>query len=75
MSIRVVKVQSLTELLAQIDTTAKTWGDPSGNVRPWFRGKEDAGQALIPSLLRGKGYDEFWMTTTFRLRARAFGAG
>lgn len=69
-----MRVQNLTELLRQIDSTAKTWGDPSGNVRPWFRGQEDAGQALIPSLLRGTGYDEFWMTTTFRLRALAFGA-
>jgi hypothetical protein len=69
----VVEVDTLSELLAAIERTASRWSR-EGNVRPWFRGQEDAGQSLVPSLFRGAGYDEFWMTTTFRLKALAFGA-
>ena len=69
-------VKDLDELLAQIkkDTATTAW-KRSGNVRPWFRGQANA-EAPLPSVFRPVGvrnpYDEFRMTTAFRLKALAF---
>src|SRR5262249_15805229 len=51
--------------------TSRNW-ERTGNVRPWFRGQSDANDPLLPSVFRAN-YDEFWMTSTFRLKALAFG--
>src|SRR5688572_28031388 len=62
---------SLSTLLAAIRTAMDGW-KRSGNARPWFRGQADAGNPLLPTVLRAP-YDEFWMTSTFRLKALTFG--
>ncbi len=65
-------VESVAELVAAIRRDTVDWST-RGNIRPWFRGQSDAGLPPQPSVLRGR-YDEFWMTTTYRLKALAFGA-
>jgi len=62
---------NLQLLLHHIEETNRNW-ERAGNVRPWFRGQADAGEPLLPSVFRA-AYDEFWMTSTFRLKALAFG--
>lgn len=70
-------VDDLHGLLAQVkrDTATTAW-KRSGNVRPWFRGQANAGEPPFPSVFRSAGtrnpYDEFRMTTAFRLKALAF---
>jgi hypothetical protein len=70
-------VENLEQLLTQIKTDTETaaW-KRSGNVRPWFRGQVNAGEPPFPSVFRPVGtqdrYDEFRMTTAFRLKALAF---
>jgi FRG domain len=70
-------VSSLQELLEQIkgDSSKPAW-TRSGNVRPWFRGQANAGEPPFPSVFRpaatANPYDEFRMTTAFRLKALAF---
>lgn len=73
-------VGSVRELLDAVNKSTATW-KCEGHVRPWFRGQADAGKPPIPSVLRTKtttdgvlGYDEFHMTTMFRLKAPAFGS-
>src|SRR5262249_20236958 len=70
--IGIVRVASVRRLLEQSSSDAKTWRR-SGNVRPWFRGQADAHKPPIPSVFRG-AYDEFTMTSTFRLKSLAYGA-
>lgn len=71
-----MRVQNLSALLAQIkkDTSTAPW-KRSGNVRPWFRGQAHT-EAPLPSVFRSvdspNPYDEFRMTTAFRLKALAF---
>jgi len=61
----------VAELLDRIRTDTAPWAlDP--HVRPWFRGQADAGEPPRPSVFR-HDYDEFWMTTMFRLQAISFG--
>lgn len=74
------RVNSVHELVDAIGRYTESW-DCEGHVRPWFRGQADAGEPPLPSVLRTKrtpggvvlGYDEFHMTTMFRLKALAFG--
>lgn len=75
-------VRSVRELLDKIDEHTTGWGC-GGNVRPWFRGQADAGEPLLPSVLRVERgddgqeyeYDEVRMTLMFRLKALAFAGG
>jgi len=70
--IAVTRTTSVRDLLGKIGRDSRKWRR-SGNVRPWFRGQADAGSPPIPSVFRGK-YDEFTMTSTFRLKSLAYGA-
>jgi hypothetical protein len=63
--------KTVSDLLRWIHFGAIGW-EREGKARPWFRGQVDAGEPLLPSVMRAK-YDEFWMTTMFRLKAPAFG--
>jgi hypothetical protein len=58
-------------LISQVRSDAARWST-GGHVRPWFRGQADAGEPPRPSIFR-HNYDEFWMTTMFRLNAISFG--
>jgi hypothetical protein len=69
-----IQVPTLTSLLHQIGDITRLWehdGIVQGNVRPWFRGQADAGKPLLPSVFRYQ-YDEFSLTSLFRLKALAF---
>jgi len=66
-----VKVESVGALLHHVQEKAGEW-EHVGNVRPWFRGQSDAGKPPLPSVFRA-AYDEFWLTSKFRLSAPAFG--
>ncbi len=57
-------------LISKVRTDTEQWR-LGGHVRPWFRGQADAGNPPRPSVFR-QGYDEFWMTTMFRLKAISF---
>lgn len=63
--------QPVSELLERIRSDTRDWL-LGRHVRPWFRGQADAGEAPRPSIFRDD-YDEFWMTTVFRLKAISFG--
>ena len=74
-------VRSIRALLDAVRADTADW-NCIGHVRPWFRGQADAGRPPIPSVLRrerkqalrgGRQYDEFHMTTMFRLKALALG--
>jgi hypothetical protein len=74
-------VRSVSELLDRIARDTRNW-DCRGHVRAWFRGQADAGEPLIPSVLRththaGRtyAYDELHMTTMFQLKSLAFSEG
>jgi hypothetical protein len=78
---RSTKVRSIHDFLDAVRADTADW-DCVGHVRPWFRGQADAGRPPVPSVLRreraSKGhrsrqYDEFHMTTMFRLKALALG--
>ena len=64
-------VESVADLMARVERDTASW-HTSGNERPWFRGQADAGEPPVPSVLR-HGYDEFGLTTAFRLRALSLG--
>ncbi len=66
------EITALPQLLSLIKEYGAAWRHV-GNARPWFRGQADAGEPLLPGVFRGE-YDEFQMTSTFRLKALAFGA-
>jgi hypothetical protein len=73
------EVSSVRDLLDAVERDTKDW-KCVGHVRPWFRGQSDASKPPIPSVLRTItttngvfSYDEFHMTTMFRLKAPAFG--
>jgi hypothetical protein len=71
-NIQSVEVGSVGDLLQRAQDDSRLWAK-QGNIRPWYRGQADAGQPLRPSVFRQQ-YDEFWLSTTFRLKALAFGA-
>src|SRR5438094_9462081 len=71
-SLPTTRVQSLNTLLLAVSKDTKAW-TKTGNIRPWFRGQADAGRPPRPSVFREQ-YDEFWMTTMFRLKSLAYGA-
>jgi hypothetical protein len=75
-----VEVHDLQALLRHVDATTRVWErdgmlqggrGSQGLVRPWFRGQSDAEWPLRPSVFR-HDCDEYWMTSTFRLKALAF---
>ncbi len=66
-----IEVSTVEHLLHHVSETSAGW-EREGNVRPWFRGQADAGLPPLPSVFR-REYDEFTMTSTFRLKALAFG--
>lgn len=73
------RVDSVHQLVKAVASYTESW-KCEGHVRPWFRGQADAGEAPLPSVLRTKRtsvgvleYDEFHLTTMFRLKAPAFG--
>lgn len=73
------RVNSVHELISEVAQYTAEW-KCEGHVRPWFRGQADAGEPPLPSVLRTStrgrevlGFDEFHMTTMFRLKAPAFG--
>lgn len=73
------EVRSVHELIEAVRRTTEPW-NCEGHIRPWFRGQADAGEPPLPSVLRVSNtsgrvlrYDEFHMTTMFRLKAPAFG--
>lgn len=75
------KVSNIRDFLDAVRSDTADWGS-IGHVRPWFRGQADAGEPPLPSVLRrekakkghrARKYDEFHMTTMFRLRALALG--
>jgi hypothetical protein len=65
-------VESVRELLELVQRDTRSW-EQYGNARPWFRGQADAGEPLLPSVLRAR-FDQVRMTLTFRNRASAFAA-
>lgn len=65
------EITAIPQLLSHVKEYSALWGH-HGNARPWFRGQADAGELLLPGVFRGK-YDEFQMTSMFRLKALAFG--
>jgi hypothetical protein len=65
------EVRNVQQLLHHIGEHTQKW-PREGNVRPWFRGQADAGLPPLPAVLR-QAYDEFWLMSTFRLKASAFG--
>lgn len=74
------QLNSIHELIAHVAQYTSQW-ECEGHVRPWFRGQTDAGEPPLPSVLptskRGQQvlhFDEFHLTTMFRLKAPAFGA-
>lgn len=71
-AIATTRVSSVRALLEKTRADSRQWKQ-SGNIRPWFRGQADAGKAPIPSVFREE-YDEFTMTSTFRLKSLAYGA-
>ncbi len=73
------EVRSVHELIEAVHRSTESW-NCEGHIRPWFRGQADAGEPPLPSVLRISNtsrrvlrYDEFHMTTLFRLKAPAFG--
>ena len=66
-----LEVGTVQQLLYHVGETSSGW-EREGNVRPWFRGQADAGLPPLPSIFR-RDYDEFRMTSAFRLKAMAFG--
>jgi hypothetical protein len=69
-SIHVSPVRTVAQLLALVEQHTRTW-EQYGNARPWFRGQADAGEPLLPSVLRAS-FDQVRMMLTFRNRASAF---
>ncbi len=70
-STRIESDTPLVTLLSQVKSDAAGW-PIRAHVRPWFRGQADAGEPPSASVFRYV-YDEFWMTTMFRLKAISFG--
>lgn len=66
-----IEVRSVELLLQHVTEHSAGW-KRQGNYRPWFRGQADAGLPPLPSVFR-QPYDEFAMTSMFRLKALAFG--
>lgn len=65
------EVTNIQALLSNIKGRTSLWRR-YGNVGPWFRGQADAGEPPLPGVFR-QIYDEFQMTSMFRLKALAFG--
>jgi hypothetical protein len=66
-----IEVRTIENLMHHVAEHSGAW-DRQGNVRPWFRGQADAALPPLPSVFRAD-YDEFQMTTAFRLKALAYG--
>lgn len=62
----------------KVTSSLQEWACSGINV-PWFRGQPDATKSPLPKVLRTTKceesgmYDEFWLSTTFRNKAPAFG--
>jgi len=66
-------VKSVTHFLELIRSDTKRWSHENF-CSPWFRGQDDHQKPPLPSILRSDLHDrEFSMTTSFRLKAPAFG--
>ena len=72
MAILAVETGTIDALLHHVGERS-TGGKREGNSRPWFRGQADAGLPPRPSVFR-QAYDEFAMTSMFRLKALAVGS-
>src|SRR5262249_14534154 len=70
-STRIESDTPLVTLLSKVKSDTANWA-LGAHVRPWFRGQADAGEPPRASVFR-YAYDEFWMTTLFRLKAISFG--
>jgi hypothetical protein len=71
-NIATTRVSSVPELIETVTADSSHWRK-AGHARPWFRGQADASQPPKPSAFR-QPFDEFWLTTMFRLKSLAYGA-
>lgn len=68
-------VKTIDDFNDIVNIYIRKWNKPlEPIVQPWFRGQGKHNDALKPSLFRETGkYDEFWMNTVFRNRAKPLG--